>query len=141
MLSEKVLHCLLTRRLITKKDNELWFHFSEQLMRLSIREFHMVTRLKCTEWVPEHAAEKNRYAWGAMKEGHSAEDLVDMLLKANKKSYDEKFSLGIFLHKYATSKYPKLNLEKAQDIDVLIKHSWGRDLLLASVKKVVPNSL
>lgn len=151
MLSGKMMHCLLTRSFITKKYNELWFHFGGQSMRFSIREFHMVIGLKCIEWVPEHADEKNRYDWGEMKEGHSTKDLVDYFLKANKKSYDEKFSLGmlllietIFLHRYATTKYPKSNLEKTQDIDVLMKHPLERDtydLLLASVKKVVPNSL
>ncbi|KAL0730953.1 hypothetical protein Bca4012_027047 [Brassica carinata] len=40
-LSAKIVHAILTRSIVTIKENEAWFHFGAQPMRFSIREFHM----------------------------------------------------------------------------------------------------
>ncbi|CAH2079477.1 unnamed protein product [Thlaspi arvense] len=52
-MAGKMIHTIMSKCLITKKDKKLWFHFHGHPMSFSIREFHMVTGLKCTEWLPD----------------------------------------------------------------------------------------
>ncbi|XP_023643686.1 myb-like protein X [Capsella rubella] len=51
---------------------------------------------------------------------------------------------GIFFQRYKGNKFPAKKLKKAQDIEVIMNHPWGRDaykLLLSSIKKNVPSNL
>ncbi|EOA19519.1 hypothetical protein CARUB_v10002430mg, partial [Capsella rubella] len=64
---------------------------------------------------------------------------------------DENFCLSMliligakFFQRYKGNKFPAKNLKKAQDIEVIINHPWGRDaysVLLTSIKKNVPSNL
>ena len=132
-LSGKSLHCILARKLVTKKRNELLFHFGGQPMRFSIREFHMVTGLKCSQWIQENEDnEENEEHWDwdeLEQESHTSEDIIDMMIRAPRNAYDEKFCLGmllltenIFLHRYSAAKYPREYLEKATNLVSMMKH-------------------
>ncbi|KAL0847862.1 hypothetical protein Bca101_021109 [Brassica carinata] len=46
VFSRKLIHELLLRRIKVGKKN-LWFSFGEQVMRFSLREFHLATGLPC----------------------------------------------------------------------------------------------
>ncbi|CAH2053020.1 unnamed protein product [Thlaspi arvense] len=152
LMSGKMIHVFLTRSLITKKNNEPWFHFGSHPLRFSIREFHMVTGLKCSIWTPQAAPEASVYDWDDLKaESHSTEDLIDKMLRAEKDAYDEKFSLGMLVliesllfGRYKEYKFPRSFIERAQDMSTLMNYHWGREayeLLLTSIKSRVPSHL
>ncbi|CAN7032114.1 unnamed protein product [Brassica oleracea var. botrytis] len=44
----KLFHFLMQRRVLTQ-GGDLWFTFSDQPMRFSLREFHLTTGLRCEE--------------------------------------------------------------------------------------------
>ncbi|CAH2071065.1 unnamed protein product [Thlaspi arvense] len=150
-LAGQMIHTILTKSLITKTDKELWFHFRGHPMRFSRRKFHMVMGLKCTEWLPAVEEDENNYDWAGCEDGHSPDELIELMIEAGEDAHDERFSLAmlllieiIFLHRYSKARFPTSNLQKAQQMDVLLNHHWGMDayeLLLKSVKKTVQNSL
>ncbi|KAG7536902.1 hypothetical protein ISN44_As13g008250 [Arabidopsis suecica] len=150
-LSGKLIHCFLARSLKTAKKNELWFHFGGQPMKFSIREFHMVTGLKCS---PQEAAENvqdNRYAWANTSQQHTSEELLEILRNTKRNSGDERFLLAmllltecIFLNLYKGNKFPAAHLKRAQDVHQFLNYPWGIDafkVLLSSIKSVVPSKL
>ncbi|CAH2046321.1 unnamed protein product [Thlaspi arvense] len=152
LMSGKMIHVFLTRSLIRKKSNELWFHFGSHPLRFSIREFDMVTGLKCSIWTPQAAPEASVYDWDGLKtESHSTEDLIDKMLRAVKDAYDEKFSLGMLVliesllfGRYKEYNFPGSFIERTQDMKTLMNYHWGRkayELLLSSIKSRVPSHL
>ncbi|CAH2052576.1 unnamed protein product [Thlaspi arvense] len=150
-MSGKMMHTILTKTLETKKEKELWFHFGGHPMRFSIREFYMITGLKCTEWLPAVEKETNHYDWSRLEDGHSPDDLIELMVEAGEDAHDERFFLAmvllietIFLYRYSKAMFPTSSLQKAQNMDVLLNHHWGIDayeMLLKSVKKTVENNL
>ncbi|KAF8104772.1 hypothetical protein N665_0168s0015 [Sinapis alba] len=80
-LSGKIIHVLLARSILTEKENELF----------SIREFHMMTGLKCIAKVKEKEDETDNqdYTWYLLKGGHSLDDLEEQLSKTSKDLSDE----------------------------------------------------
>ncbi|EOA33843.1 hypothetical protein CARUB_v10021326mg [Capsella rubella] len=140
IMSGKMVHCFLSRSLKVSKSNEIWVHFGGQPMRFSIREFHM-----------NEDAEKKTFDWASTDQAHTCEDVVEILRKTNREDLDERFCLamlilieGIFFQRYKGNKFPAKKLKKAQDIEVIMNHPWGRDaykLLLSSIKKNVPSNL
>ncbi|CAH2065471.1 unnamed protein product [Thlaspi arvense] len=122
-MAGKMIHAILTKSLTTKKNNELWFHFGGHPMRFSIREFQMVMGLKYSEWFPKVEAEANNYDWGEWEDGHTPEDLIELMIQASPDTHDVKFCLEmfllietIFLYRYLKAKFTTSNLEKAQDM-------------------------
>ncbi|XP_010426132.1 PREDICTED: uncharacterized protein LOC104711148 isoform X1 [Camelina sativa] len=151
MMSGKMVHCFLSRSLKVSKKNEIWMHFGGQPMRFSIREFHMVTGLKCTEWGGDEDQRQNRYNWANTEDAHTYKDLLDILQETDPEEADERFSLAmliliecIFLQRYKGNRLPAKNLKRAQHLDVLANYPWGKDaynLLIKSVKKNVELNL
>jgi len=47
--SVRVMHHILTRQLVTKKEFELWWTFAGKPMRYAIQDFAYVTGLNCTQ--------------------------------------------------------------------------------------------
>ncbi|CAH2070835.1 unnamed protein product [Thlaspi arvense] len=90
-MSGKMIHTILTKTLETKKDKELWFHFGGHPMRFSIREFHMITGMKCTEWLPAVEEEANHYDWSQLEDGHSPDDLIELMIEAAEDAHGERF--------------------------------------------------
>ncbi|CAH2053019.1 unnamed protein product [Thlaspi arvense] len=84
-------------------------------------------------------------------DGHSPDDLIELMVEAGEDAHDERFSLvmvllieTIFLHRYSKAMFPTSNLQKAQHMDVLLNYHWGIDaykMLLKTVKKTVEKSL
>ncbi|KAF8080109.1 hypothetical protein N665_0974s0005 [Sinapis alba] len=152
-LSGKIIHVLLARSIVTEKENELLFHFGGQLLRFSIREFHMMTGLKCIGEIEhkEDETENQDYTWDLLEGGHSLDDLEEQLSKTSEDSSDERFSLdmlllieSILLQRSAVYKFPLENVKKAHDINVLMSYPWGREaytLLQKSIKRAVKTKL
>ncbi|EOA22105.1 hypothetical protein CARUB_v10002655mg, partial [Capsella rubella] len=107
--------------------------------------------LKCSEWEQNEDAEKKTFDWASTNQAHTCEDVVEIMRKTNREDLDERFCLamlilieGIFFQRYKGNKFPAKKLKKAQDIEVIMNHPWGRDaykLLLSSIKKNVPSNL
>ncbi|CAF1708937.1 unnamed protein product [Brassica napus] len=62
----KLFHFLMHRRVLTQGE-DLWFTFSDQPMRFSLREFHLTTGLRCEEdqtiTEPQFKIMKKPYLW------------------------------------------------------------------------------
>ncbi|CAG7897467.1 unnamed protein product [Brassica rapa] len=79
-LSAKIVYAILTRSIVSVKENEAWFHFGAQPMRFSIREFHMMTGLKCSGALEGPRRETERFNWELLKgRSHKLSDVVDQL--------------------------------------------------------------
>ncbi|CAE5960419.1 unnamed protein product [Arabidopsis arenosa] len=87
--SGKLIHCLLARSLTTVKEKELWFHFGGQPMEFSIREFHMVTGLKCSPQEGDENLEHNRYGWANTKQQHTSDELLEILRNTDRDSVEK----------------------------------------------------
>ncbi|WZZ73006.1 hypothetical protein YC2023_084376 [Brassica napus] len=120
-LSAKIVHAVLTKSIKTVKRYESLFHFGAQPMRFSIKEFHMVTGLKCSGEAREPREETERFKWDFLKGRTHTKSLLDG---------GTTFTLD----------YVKI----AQDMDVLMTYPWGRtayNLLLKSLQRAVDKSL
>lgn len=75
--SGQLVHFLLCRRIMTTRDNELWFHFAGQPMRFSLREFYLVTGLPCEESDVQH---EEQFRW-PLCEGktHTFDNLITQI--------------------------------------------------------------
>ncbi|KAF3525596.1 hypothetical protein F2Q69_00049882 [Brassica cretica] len=64
--SEELFHFLMQRRVLTQRE-DLWFTFSDQPVRFSLREFHLTTGLRCEEdqtiTEPQFKTMKKPYLW------------------------------------------------------------------------------
>ncbi|CAH2046909.1 unnamed protein product, partial [Thlaspi arvense] len=120
-----------------KKKNELWFHFESHRVQF---------------WALEAAPQDNAYDWDDLKkESHITEDLVDKMPKAEKYTFNEKFSLWMLVlietllfGSYKEYKFPKSYIERAQDMNTLLNYHWGREAyesLLSSIKSRLPSHL
>ncbi|CAF1828890.1 unnamed protein product, partial [Brassica napus] len=93
-LSAKIVHAVLTKSIKTVKRHESWFHFGAQPMRFSIREFHMVTGLKCSGEAREPREETERFKWDFLKgRTHTVKDVEKQLRNTREDASDERFCL------------------------------------------------
>ncbi|CAG7862504.1 unnamed protein product [Brassica rapa] len=154
-LSAKIVHAVLTKSIKTVKRHEAWFHFGAQPMRFSIREFHMVTGLKCSGEAREPREETERFKWDFLKgRTHTVKDVEKQLRNTREDASDERFCLAmllliesILLQKSLLDGGTTFTLDYvkiAQDMDVLMTYPWGRtayNLLLKSLQRAVDKSL
>ncbi|CAN6851993.1 unnamed protein product [Brassica oleracea] len=154
-LSAKIVHAVLTKSIKTVKRHESWFHFGAQPMRFSIREFHMVTGLKCSGEAREPREETERFKWDFLKgRTHTVKDVEKQLRNTREDASDERFCLAmllliesILLQKSLLDGGTTFTLDYvkiAQDMDVLMTYPWGRtayNLLLKSLQRAVDKSL
>ncbi|KAG2270285.1 hypothetical protein Bca52824_064840 [Brassica carinata] len=98
VFSRHLIHHLLLRRIDIGKKG-LWFSFGEQLMRFSLREFHLATGLPCVvdkdEEEVETSATKNKKKDPWMKKNQTLNTLLNLLVK--KSTYltvDQRLRLG-----------------------------------------------
>ncbi|CAN6871290.1 unnamed protein product [Brassica oleracea var. botrytis] len=137
-LSGKTVYGIFTRSIVTVKKNEAWFHFAGQPMKFSIREFHMVTGLKCNG---EVEGPRGEYEWDLLN------DVLNQLKKTRVYASDERVCLAmlllvesILLPKKNKGTFPLEYVNKAKDM----MYPWGRDaylVLLRSIQKAVANHL
>ncbi|CAN6845516.1 unnamed protein product [Brassica oleracea] len=154
-LSTKIVHAVLTKSIKTVKRHESWFHFGAQPMRFSIREFHMVTGLKCSGEAREPREETERFKWDFLKgRTHTVKDVEKQLRNTREDASDERFCFAmllliesILLQKSLLDGGTTFTLDYvkiAQDMDVLMTYPWGRtayNLLLKSLQRAVDKSL
>ncbi|CAN6920229.1 unnamed protein product [Brassica oleracea] len=154
-LSAKIVHAVLTKSIKTVKRHESWFHFGAQPMRFSIREFHMVTGLKCSGEAREPREETERFKWDFLKgRTHTVKDVEKQLRNTRDDASDERLCLAmllliesILLQKSLLDSGTTFTLDYvkiAQDMDVLMTYPWGRtayNLLLKSLQRAVDKSL
>ncbi|CAN7132018.1 unnamed protein product [Brassica rapa subsp. narinosa] len=154
-LSAKIVHAVLTKSIKTVKRHEAWFHFGAQPMRFSIREFHMVTGLKCSGEAREPREGTEKFKWNFLKgRTHTVKDVEKQLRNTREDASDERFCLAmllliesILLQKSLLDGGTTFTLDYvkiAQDMDVLMTYPWGRtayNLLLKSLQRAVDKSL
>ncbi|CAN7110166.1 unnamed protein product [Brassica rapa subsp. narinosa] len=154
-LSAKIVHAVLTKSIKTVKRHEAWFHFGAQPMRFSIREFHMVTGLKCSGEAREPREGTEKFKWDFLKgRTHTVKDVEKQLRNTREDASDERFCLAmllliesILLQKSLLDGGTTFTLDYvkiAQDMDVLMTYPWGRtayNLLLKSLQRAVDKSL
>ncbi|KAF3598836.1 hypothetical protein F2Q69_00033684 [Brassica cretica] len=152
-LSAKIAYAVLTKSINTVKKHEAWFHFGAQPMRFSIREFHMVTGLKCSGEVEGPREENESFEWEFLQGPHTVKDVEKQLRNTNEDASEERFCHAmllliesILLQKVSGSDttFPWDYVKIAQDIDVLMTYPWGRiayELLLKSIKNAVKKNL
>ncbi|CAN6998262.1 unnamed protein product [Brassica rapa subsp. trilocularis] len=97
-LSAKIVHAVLTKSIKTVKRHEAWFHFGAQPMRFSIREFHMVTGLKCSGEAREPREETEKFKWDFLKgRTHTVKDVEKQLRNTREDASGERFCLAMLL--------------------------------------------
>ncbi|KAF8104127.1 hypothetical protein N665_0178s0012 [Sinapis alba] len=143
-LSGKIVDTILTKSIKTVKKHETWFYFGAQPLRFSIKEFHMVTGLKCSGEGEGPHKENERFKWDFLKGTHT-------LRHTSEDASDKRLCLAmlllietILLQKSVETTFPLDYVKKARDIDVLMTYPWGREayeLLLKSLKRSLDKNL
>ncbi|CAF2088345.1 unnamed protein product [Brassica napus] len=147
-LSAKIVYAILTRSIVSVKENEAWFHFGAQPMRFSIREFHMMTGLKCSGALEGPRRETERFNWELLKgRSHKLSDVVDQLRNTREDASEERVCLAmlilvesILLRKSKGGSFPLEYAKNAQDMT----YPWRKEayiVLLKSIQNAVANHL
>ncbi|XP_048623586.1 uncharacterized protein LOC125592452 [Brassica napus] len=147
-LSAKMVYAILTRSIVSVKENEAWFHFGAQPMRFSIREFHMMTGLKCSGALEGSRRETDRFNWELLKgRSHKLSDVVEQLRNTREDASEERVCLAmlilvesILLRKSKGGSFPLEYAKNAQDMT----YPWGKEayiVLLKSIQNAVANHL
>lgn len=155
VFSRNLIHELLLRRIKVGKKN-LWFSFGEQLMRFSLREFHLATGLPCLvgeeEKEEEASATKNKKKDPWMVKNHTVKTLVKLFVKNSKEfTANQKLRLGatilvesILIANNPVNKIPVERLLRARNFEEFCKYPWGNetyDALRAAVEKIETTDL
>lgn len=155
VFSRNLIHELLLRRIKVGKKT-LWFSFGEQLMRFSLREFHLATGLPCLvgeeEKEEEASATKNKKKDPWMVKNHTVKTLVKLFVKNSKEfTANQKLRLGatilvesILIANNPVNKIPVERLLRARNFEEFCKYPWGNetyDALRAAVEKIETTDL
>lgn len=155
VFSRNLIHELLLRRIKVGKKN-LWFSFGEQLMRFSLREFHLATGLPCLvgeeEKEEEVSATKNKKKDPWMVKNHTVKTLVKLFVKNSKEfTANQKLRLGatilvesILIANNPVNIIPVERLLRARNFEEFCKYPWGNetyDALRAAVEKIETTDL
>ncbi|CAF1758151.1 unnamed protein product [Brassica napus] len=147
-LSAKMVYAILTRSIVSVKENEAWFHFGAQPMRFSIRESHMMTGLKCSGALEGPRRETDRFNWELLKgRSHKLSDVVEQLRNTREDASEERVCLAmlilvesILLRKSKGGSFPLEYAKNAQDMT----YPWRKEayiVLLKSIQNAVANHL
>ncbi|XP_033133603.1 uncharacterized protein LOC117132925 isoform X6 [Brassica rapa] len=148
VFSRHLIHHLLLRR-IDIGEKGLWFTFGEQLMRFSLREFHLTTGLPCVVDKDEDEAEtsatkkKKKDPW--MNKNQTLNTLLKLLVEKSKElTADQRLRLGatilvegILMASNPVTSIPEERLLRARNFKEFCKYPWGNlafDYLLKEVK-------
>ncbi|AAD21698.1 EST gb/Z33866 comes from this gene [Arabidopsis thaliana] len=149
--SGKLIHGLLSRQVVTKKKHELWFVFGGHPIRFSIREFHIVTGLRCgklptEDEVKKHQDSKYLSVWNRLfgeKRMVTIGDVLEMLQKKKLSSW-KKLCLALIVivdgvvvcndQSFVTLDF----VEMLNDIDFFLEYPWGRKAFLATIRRFGP---
>ncbi|XP_033129491.1 uncharacterized protein LOC117132926 isoform X2 [Brassica rapa] len=152
--SEELFHFLMQRRVLTQGE-DLWFTFSDQPMRFSLREFHLTTGLRCEEdqtiTEPLFKIMKKPYIWMLGKiDKFTVRTLYEMFKKkARSMPTLERLSLGtailteaVIMAENPSSKIPRDRLQRYMNYRSH-KIAWGKTayrILMRSVKSLSASS-
>ncbi|XP_033147447.1 uncharacterized protein LOC117134056 isoform X1 [Brassica rapa] len=152
--SEELFHFLMQRRVLTQGE-DLWFTFSDQPMRFSLREFHLTTGLRCEEdqtiTEPLFKIMKKPYIWMLGKiDKFTVRTLYEMFKKkARSMPTLEILSLGtailteaVIMAENPSSKIPRDRLQRYMNYRSP-KIAWGKTayrILMRSVKSLSASS-
>ncbi|WZZ26703.1 hypothetical protein YC2023_010104 [Brassica napus] len=136
-LSAKMVYAILTRSIVSVKENEVWFHFGAQPMRFSIREFHMMTGLKCSGALEGPRRETDRFNWELLKgRSHKLSDVVEQLRNTREDASEERVCLAMLIL------VESILLRKSKGGSFPLE--WGKEayiVLLKSIQNAVANHL
>lgn len=136
VFSRHLIHHLLLRR-IDIGEKGLWFTFGEQLMRFSLREFHLTTGLPCVVDKDEDEAEtsatkkKKKDPW--MNKNQTLNTLLKLLVEKSKElTADQRLRLGatilvegILMASNPVTSIPEERLLRARNFKEFCKYPWG----------------
>ncbi|XP_019091553.1 PREDICTED: uncharacterized protein LOC104741704 isoform X2 [Camelina sativa] len=156
--SGKLLHGLLSRQLVTEKKHEMWFVFGGHPIRFSMREFQIVTGLRCGELPTQDEVDKHKdqylSVWHRLfgnKTMVTVADVLDMLLQNDKTTEKKKqFSSwkklclalivivdGVVVCHDQSFVSPEF-VEMLNDIDYFLDYPWGRLAFTATIRRFGP---
>ncbi|XP_048613171.1 DUF724 domain-containing protein 3-like [Brassica napus] len=136
VFSRHLIHHLLLRRIDIGKKG-LWFSFGEQLMRFSLREFHLAKGLPCVvdkdEEEVETSATKNKKKDPWMKKNQTLNTLLNLLVKKSTElTADQRLRLGatilvegILMASNPVTSIPEERLLRARNFKEFCKYPWG----------------
>ncbi|CAN6928206.1 unnamed protein product, partial [Brassica oleracea] len=152
--SKELFHFLMQRRVLTQGE-DLWFTFSDQLMRFSLREFHLTTGLRCEEdqtiTEPQFKIMKKPYLWMLGKDDKFTVRTLYEMFKEKARSMPtlERVSLGtaiitgaVIMAENPSSKIPRDRLQRYMNYR-LPKVAWSKtaySILMRSVKNLSASS-
>ncbi|XP_048613526.1 uncharacterized protein LOC125587320 [Brassica napus] len=152
--SEELFHFLMQRRVLAQGE-DLWFTFSDQPMRFSLREFHLTTGLRCEEdqtiTEPQFKIMKKPYLWMLGKNDKFTVRMLYEMFKEKARSMPtlERLSLGtsiiteaVIMAENLSSKIPRDRLQRYMNYR-LPKMAWGKtaySILMRSVKSLSASS-
>ncbi|CAN7002402.1 unnamed protein product [Brassica oleracea var. botrytis] len=134
--SRHLIHHLLVRRIDIGKKG-LWFSFGEQLMRFSLREFHLATGLPCVvdkdEEEVETSATKKKKKDSWMNKNQTLNTLLKLLVeKSTELTADQRLRLGatilvegILMASNPVTSIPEERLLRARNFIEFCKYPWG----------------
>lgn len=145
-------HFILVRRLKTNKKYEIWILFAGCLIRFSLREFAIVTGLKCGKIPAASRKKKNplkeKTYWNNLFESLKSctiEMVVDMLKNHKVKDRDTRIKFAclaitssVLLPSYHIPKIIPEHVEMIRDLDEFLAYPWGRisfQLLMSTLVK------
>ncbi|CDY61950.1 BnaAnng18050D [Brassica napus] len=151
---EELFHFLMQRRVLTQGE-DLWFTFSDQPMRFSLREFHLITGLRCEEnqtiTEPLFKIMKKPYIWMLGKIDKFTVRMLYEMFKEKTRSMPklERLSLGtaiiteaVIMAENPSSKIPRDRLQRYMNYRSH-KIAWGKTayrILMRSVKSLSASS-
>ena len=148
VFSRHLIHHLLLRR-IDIGEKGLWFTFGEQLMRFSLREFHLTTGLPYVvdkdEDEAETSATKKKKKDPLMNKNQTLNTLLKLLVKKSTElTADHRLRLGatilvegILMASNPVTSIPEERLLRTRNFKEFCKYPWGNlafDYLLKEVK-------
>ncbi|KAF3604712.1 hypothetical protein F2Q69_00034643 [Brassica cretica] len=152
--SKELFHFLMQRRVLTQGE-DLWFTFSDQLMRFSLREFHLTTGLRCEEdqtiTEPQFKIMKKPYLWMLGKDDKFMVRTLYEMFKEKARSMPtlERVSLGtaiiteaVIMAENPSSKIQRDRLQRYMNYR-LPKVAWSKtaySILMRSVKNLSASS-
>lgn len=157
--SGKLIHGLLSRQLLTEKKHELWFVFGGHPMRFSIREFHIVTGLRCGELPTQDEIDKHQDQYLSMwnrlfgkRSIVTVGDVLEMLLRNDDKTTEKRKQLsswkklclalivivdGVVVCQDKDGVSPEF-VEMLNDIDFFLGYPWGRRAFIETIRRFGP---
>lgn len=158
--SAKLIHEMLSRQLVTNKKHELWFVYGGFPIRFSIREFHVITGLRCAPFPSELEVESHQdptflSVWNRLfgeKKIVTVSEVVDMLKNDKLAGPSKRFSTwkilsldliiivdGVIVcsNKKAGRVSPRF-VEMLHDLDFFMDYPWGRESFNETIRRLGP---